>query len=259
MVQLNNTNRWRYAAVHFAISLLLGLALFAIVRYVWYPGDLILVSDGLFLFSILIAVDVVLGPALGTYVFDKKKSNRTLASDLGIIVTLQLSALFYGMWTIQAARPVLIVFEHYRYQVIHATDIIESELLLAPEEFRAISLWGPKLISIRQHTNDSAKFESISKATMLGVSEAAQPNLWQTYESALPELIKEGVPAIKLLSNPLIKDILEEAGMPDAHEVLLFPLRSRDKFFTIAAAKEDGRVLKILAVDGFELLQPFGP
>jgi len=51
---------------------------------------------------------VCLGPLLTLAVFDPKK--KELKRDLSIILLIQLSALFYGIYTVSVARPAYIVF-----------------------------------------------------------------------------------------------------------------------------------------------------
>jgi len=57
---------------------------------------------------LVLIVDVCLGPLLTLAVFDPKK--KELKRDLSIILLIQLSALFYGIYTVSVARPAYIVF-----------------------------------------------------------------------------------------------------------------------------------------------------
>jgi len=89
--------------VHFAISALISLCLAALAYLVWFPGDLIK-AGAIAGFTILIGVDIILGPVLTFFVFDKNK--KSLKFDLSCIVLLQIVCFGIGVWLIYNQRPV---------------------------------------------------------------------------------------------------------------------------------------------------------
>ena len=99
----NIKDRLLASGIHFLISLLVSLILGAIAYFSWFPGDLIK-AGALTGFSILIAVDITLGPLLTFFVFDKTKEK--LKFDLTCLALLQIVCLCIGIWLIYSQRPV---------------------------------------------------------------------------------------------------------------------------------------------------------
>ena len=96
-------NRFRAAATHLGLSLLVASAIFLPVYFFWYPSALFDTAGGRDLFLLIAAVDVTLGPLLTLIVF--RSGKKGLAFDLSIIAAMQLVALSYGVWVLFEARP----------------------------------------------------------------------------------------------------------------------------------------------------------
>lgn len=97
--------RTRYAAfaIHLLISIIVLIALLAIIFYRWFPYDLIY-AGGIAGLKILVGVDLVLGPALTLIVFDRTK--KSLKFDLSAIAVFQIVCLLGGLWLIYNERPI---------------------------------------------------------------------------------------------------------------------------------------------------------
>ena len=68
--------RLRAPLIHATASLLVALAVSAIIFLVWFPGAYATIAGGLNLFFIIVAVDVVSGPLLTAVVADPKRAAR---------------------------------------------------------------------------------------------------------------------------------------------------------------------------------------
>lgn len=115
----NIKDRLFASGIHFFISLLVSLILVAIAYFIWFPGDLIK-AGALTGFSILIAVDITLGPLLTFFVFDKAK--KELKFDLTCIATLQIVCLCIGIWLIYSQRPVVQVLAEDGVHILAKDD-----------------------------------------------------------------------------------------------------------------------------------------
>ena len=113
--------RWQAGLIHLAISAAIGGVLFALIRWVWYPGVLFNISGGAFLALLVIGIDVIIGPLLTTLVFSRKK--KYLWVDLSVIATLQLAAFAYGAYMTVSARPVFLVGAIDRIQAVGLNEI----------------------------------------------------------------------------------------------------------------------------------------
>ena len=95
--------RYVAALIHLLASVLIASIILLLAYFVWFPGDLIM-AGGIAGITILIGVDITLGPVLTLVVFDTAK--KSLKLDLLIIVLLQLACLAVGVWLIYHERPV---------------------------------------------------------------------------------------------------------------------------------------------------------
>src|SRR6476469_552996 len=127
-------SRLRAAAVHLGLSVLVaglaGLLVFAL----WYPYPYRDISGGRDLFLLVVTVDIVIGPLITFAVFNRAKPAAELRRDLAVVGLLQFAALCYGLWTVQLARPVHMVFEYDRFRVVHQLDIPAEIQAKAPAD-----------------------------------------------------------------------------------------------------------------------------
>ncbi len=113
-------NKLKASLIHFGLSILLvGLSMGSIIFF-FFPSLFISVSDFKEVASIIIAVDLILGPLLTFVVFQPKK--KSLKFDLAVIAVIQLSALIYGAYALYQIHPVYITFNIDRFTLISARD-----------------------------------------------------------------------------------------------------------------------------------------
>src|SRR5688572_1629501 len=106
-------NRYRAAATHFALSVLVVGTVFLLVYFLWFPGPLFRGAGGRDLFLVLAMVDVTLGPLITLLIF--RPGKRGLKFDLAVIALIQVAALAYGTHVVFEARPVWTVFLKDRF------------------------------------------------------------------------------------------------------------------------------------------------
>ena len=124
---LNIKDRFIALVIHLMLSGLIIGALIALIYFVWFPNNLILVgaTTGL---VILVSVDLVLGPLLTFIVFDKSKSS--LKFDLSCIAALQLLCLVYGAYLIYNERPILHVLADDGVTIFTISELKEHSIEL---------------------------------------------------------------------------------------------------------------------------------
>lgn len=247
------TFRLRASAFHFAISLGVAALAALLVFGFWYPypyGDL---SGGRELFALLVVVDVVLGPMITLVIFNTQKTRRHLVMDFTVIGALQVAALAYGMWTVFVARPVYLVFEYHRMTVVHAVDVDPDALVKAPPDLQQLPMRGPALLSLRPLQPLEA-FDSIMQAVG-GVSQAAQPDLWQPYDAARTQVLQESRPAAELKNRfashaDVIDQAVSRTGRP-LHGLRTLPLLSRRTVWTVLIDAQSAQPLGFVPLDSF--------
>lgn len=120
-------NRFQFFLGHLAISVAAVSILLILVKLLWYPKFLFWTEGAYFAFATLVAVDVVLGPALTLVVARPDKAKRELLTDLSLIGLFQISAFGYGAYVLYTERPLMLVvaerFESKNKAFFDAADI----------------------------------------------------------------------------------------------------------------------------------------
>ena len=93
------SKRLKFFFSHLLISFFIALVVVGLVFFVWYPSPLATAVGVTHIFLMMLAIDVIVGPLLGLLVY--KEGKKTLKFDLGVIIVLQISALGYGIYSIE--------------------------------------------------------------------------------------------------------------------------------------------------------------
>ena len=246
--------RFQAAGIHLCISLVIAALAATLVFALWYPYPYRDLSGGRELFTMLVSIDVILGPLLTLAVFNLKKPRAELVRDLAIIGLVQLLALGYGLWTVYQARPVHMVFEMDRFRVTHAADIDPELLAKAPPSLQALPNTGPTTLAVRPLLN-SEKF-SLTMAALSGAHMAFRPDLWQPYDAdAAQRAWQAAKPATDLLKKypaqqAALNQIAADAGLPVA-DLRFLPAQARDTVWSAILAPKTADIIGYLPVDGF--------
>jgi len=255
---MKNMNHWkervRAAAIHLTASLLIALLAAALVFAVWYPYPYSELSGGRELFSLLVVIDVILGPLLTLAVFNRAKPAKELRLDLAVVVLFQLAALSYGLWTVFVARPVHLVFEVDRFRVVHAVAVAGELLHRAPAGLTTLPLFGQGLLAVRPFSSANESVEA-TMAALQGVDLAARPDLWQPYMVAASRVRGVAKPATGLIARfPEQTKVINEAFVKTGRSVnrlLSVPLVSRKFFWTVLLDAQTLDVVGFVPLDSF--------
>lgn len=250
----NWRDRLRASGLHLGLSLCVAGVAAWLVFALWYPDPYGEISGGRELFLIVIAVDVILGPLITLAVFNRNKPRRELVLDLGLVVLIQWLALLYGLWTVCVARPVHLVFELDRFRVIHAVDVPEEMLSQAPDGVNAMPLQGPTLLAVRPF-RDAGEESSATLMALQGLHLGARPDLWESYEKALPRVLDAAKPAADLRRRFPQQAVEIEAAIPrtgrSEAELRYLPLVARKSFGTVLLDARNAEIRGYLRLDSF--------
>ena len=111
-------NRYQAFAIHMAISLLIFFILLVCITQFWYPEILFDTGNGWKAISLIVGIDLILGPLFTLIIFNHKK--KSLKFDLWVIALLQVAALIYGTWTIHSSRPLAIAYINTSFMTLYA-------------------------------------------------------------------------------------------------------------------------------------------
>jgi hypothetical protein len=171
---------------------------------------------------VMIAVDVVLGPALTFVVANNNKPRRELVRDLGIIVVVQLCALTYGSLSLWNGRPLYYAFSENVLQLVQAYDISSAEAQLGREQNPTLAphwyslprwIWAP----LPQDAETRAK---IAESAIAGGDDViSMPRYFRPWDdglSALKSQLKkpDDVGYFSKKEKAKLKDSMKAAGFP---------------------------------------------
>jgi len=250
--RLDLRRRARAAGLHLLISAAVASLAAVLVFGLWYPGPFRLLAGGRDLFLLVTSVDVVIGPLLTFAVFNVAKGLKHLRRDLAVIGLIQVAALVYGLHTVYIARPVAMVFEVDRMQLVTASDVALDELPKAQPEYRELPLTGPWLLGTRPPRAGDEHNDALFKG-LEGHDVSSRPMFWQPYERSRADALLRSRPLTVLLQHyPKESEQIQRrlsAMKVDATTGRFLPAIARGDW--IAVLSQTGDVLGYLPFDGF--------
>lgn len=249
---------FRAALFHFIGSLLVAVLAGVLVFLVWYPHPYSLLSGGLKLFVILVAVDVVCGPLLTMVLFNPKKPSRELITDLSLVVLIQLAALAYGMHTVHQARPLFLVHEVDRFRVVGLPDYqghdVTQALASLPPTLQPTLTSGPVTVGARPPASQQERQGVLFESIYGGRDYAQRPEFYVPYDSAyMPMVLRRAKSLAAFVKHfPETADdaesLLRSAGVGlDAAKFL--PVLHKQEWIAVMDAR--ARIIGFLPGDGF--------
>lgn len=182
------SKRVRFFLWHFFISICISLISLFWVFNAWYPGPLAKATNVTYIFLMLLAIDIILGPILGFVVYNEKK--KTLKFDLAVIFLLQLSALAYGVYSISQARPVWIVYNVDRFELVRKNELIEDNIQQAQLQFQQPSWFKPEYAATEFAKNTQQRNDDMFAEIMGRISIAQRPERYVDFAQAKEQIQK---------------------------------------------------------------------
>ena len=106
--------------IHLGLSILLVGLVIGSILFFFFPQLLIGITDFKEVATLIITIDLILGPLLTFVVFQPKK--KSLTFDLSVIAAIQLTALIYGSYALYQVHPVFVTFNIDRFTLVNARD-----------------------------------------------------------------------------------------------------------------------------------------
>jgi len=255
MISQKINNRFQAFLLHLLCSVIIAVLALILVFFVWYPGLLAPATGVDEIFLIVLGVDVCLGPLLTLVVYNRKK--KELKRDLFIIFAIQIAALVYGLYTVAIVRPVYVVFEIDRFQLVYANDLSEEKLNEATrKEFRSLSLLGPEWISSKFPENIDERNEFLFSVIDGGDDLGKTPKYYIPYNESLEDIISHSSPLEDLedynLTNVDEYNALIAKYQSESNNVGFLPLKGYVMDLTIIIDKSSAEVLEMVE------LRPWG-
>lgn len=243
--------RWKASSIHLAISVIIALAVSTLMLMIWYPHPLFEAVGGQQVLTILLAVDIVLGPIITLMIFDlKKKTLRALKFDLAVIAFVQISALLYGMNVVFESRPAYIVFKEDSFYLITANNLSDEDLEQASHpDFRSPPLSGP-LYAYTEFPNNPDDMQKIITSELNGKGLSQLPQYYKPFDEHKADAGRAAIFLTELKkTNPEqaseLDEVAHESGRAEK-DIGYLPLRAKAKDLTVLIGKPDGEILAIL-------------
>ncbi|MDP1956220.1 MAG: TfpX/TfpZ family type IV pilin accessory protein [Polaromonas sp.] len=239
---------------HFTASAVAAVLVAAVVFGLWYPYPYMHLSGGRELFLLVVGVDVVCGPLLTLVLFNPSKSRAELCRDLGLVALIQLAALVYGLGTVWEARPLFLVQEIDRFNVISAPDLNDASLTVLPVALRPRWWSGPLTVAIRDPKNEEERRTVLLESLQGGRDYAERPEFYLPYEGAAAlKSLQRAKPLTVFLQKQPAQQIAADALAADkvGHiaQWLYLPVRARQDW--VAVLDQQGQIQGFLRGDGF--------
>ena len=237
------TKRLIFFLSHLSISILLALIIIAWVFLIWYPQPLAQAVGVTHIFLMMVAIDVVLGPILGFFVY--KEGKKTLKFDLSVIILIQLSALGYGLYSIAQGRPVWLVYNVDRFELVRNNEIIDTNIQKVQAQFRNPSWFKPKFAAVQIAKNSEERSKNMFEELLGGVSLAQRPERYVGLVQVKLQIQKRAQnlnDLEKYNSKQEVKTVLKEYPSADAW----VPLKANAIDMVVLMNKNSAQVVKIV-------------
>lgn len=248
----------RYTAIHFLISCFFASCAAIIVLVVWYPAPYDLLSGGRDIFILMLLVDVVCGPFLTLLLANPNKTRIAMCVDMGLIAVIQLSALFFGIWTSYQARPLFLVHEIDRFRVITFSEIYFSEgernFRRLPSSIRPVFWRGPAVVGIRAPLNPEEREKVLFESLMGRADYVQRIEFYIPYDDAYRKKVLERTRSVTTLLAAYshlesdIKNMARQSNLA-VDELVFLPVIHRQDWVVIMDGS--ARILGFLPGDGF--------
>ena len=181
------SKRLKFFLDHITISVLIALIVVCIVFLLWYPAPLAKATGVTQLFLMLIVIDVIIGPMLTLLIY--KEGKKTLKTDLTVIVLIQITALLYGVYNIAQGRPVWLVQNGNRFELVRNNEIMDENIKLAKAEYRQVSWLKPQFVAVKSGDTIEQKNKNLFEEVETGISAALRPERYTTLDQEKQNLV----------------------------------------------------------------------
>lgn len=123
-----NSLKLRYFFWHLITSATVVFIITVTCQYLWFPEPFLQLDGTWRALVILAVVDMVIGPLLTLFLVSSKKNNRELMVDMILILTIQISALSYGLMKIEQERVWAIVHLDGMFNLVPKKEILAEQL-----------------------------------------------------------------------------------------------------------------------------------
>ena len=237
------TPRNKFAFVHLLLSLSIASTFMALVFFIWYPHPLAKATGVSHIFLMMLSIDIILGPLMTWFVY--KENKKSLKFDLTVIIILQISALFYGIYHIGQGRPAWLVYSVDRFELVRNNEIYLENIHEAKKLYQQPSWVKAQYVATQFALDPKQKKQDMFDEILGGIELSQRPERYVEL-SKVTDQIKNRAQSLTLLNQYNDPFIIKEtlAKYPQANSFV--PLKANAVDMTVLINKENGEVIKIV-------------
>jgi len=235
-------SRKKFFLSHLSISILIALLVMGLVFFVWYPLPLAKAVGVTHIFLMMLAIDVIVGPLLGLLVY--KEGKKSLKFDLTVIIFIQISALLYGIYSIEQGRPVWMVYSVDRFELVRKNEIILENINHVKPQFQHVSWLKPHFVATEFAKNTQQRNDDMFADVLGGISLAQRPERYVNFAEA-KEHIQKRAQSLELLQQYNDKAVVEKTLAKYPQATAFLPMKASSVDMTVLI-NHKGEVVKIV-------------
>ncbi|WP_180179391.1 TfpX/TfpZ family type IV pilin accessory protein [Acinetobacter sp. YH12041] len=217
------SKRIRFFLGHLLISVLIALVATFLIFKVWYPQPLDKALGVGFIFMMMIAIDVIVGPLLGLVVYKEGKKTRKM--DLSVIIGIQVLAFIYGMYNLTQGRPVWLVQNGHVFELVRHSDVLAQAN--GHPDYNSYTNWTrPKVVAINYGKTSKEKSDWFLK-DIVDVPATYRPSRYTSLQQAKSD-IQEQKQSLNQLVQFNDTATVEQVKMKYVNADAWMPLRGGD-------------------------------
>ena len=236
------TAKFKFVTAHLIISICVAAVAACIVFFCWYPFPLNKAVGVTHIFLMMLGIDIVLGPFFTWLVY--KEGKKSLKFDLTVIIAIQISALLYGVYSIEQGRPAWLAYNVDRFELVRKNEIVDQNINQAKPQFQQVSWFKPQYVAVNFAKDIQQRNNDMFVEVLGGISLAQRPERYVDFAQA-KEHIQKRAQSLELLPQYNNKTDVEKilAKYPQASAFL--PLKASAVDMTVLI-NHKGEVVKIV-------------
>ncbi|ENU93125.1 hypothetical protein F971_01165 [Acinetobacter vivianii] len=236
-------NRFIFFSLHFLISIIFSLLVLLVVFFIWYPSPLAKSVGVTHIFLIMLAVDVVIGPLLGVFIY--KENIKKFKFDLITIIIFQVSALFYGIYIIAQGRPAWLAYNVDRFELVRNNEILTEQIAQASPQHQQPSWLKPQFVGVEFAKDKNIRSDDMLAEVLGGISIAQKPERYVPLDKVKHQ-IQQHAQNLDVLNQFNDKALVEKTLSNYPQATAFVPLKANAVDMTVLINKEKGEVVKIV-------------
>lgn len=236
------SKRLKFFFSHLFISIFIALLVMGLVFLIWYPSPLATAVGVTHIFLMMLAIDVIVGPFLGLLVY--KQGKKSLKFDLTVIILIQISALLYGIYSIEQGRPAWLVYNVDRFELVRKNEIVAQNINQAKPQFQQLSWLKPQFVATQFAQDVKQRNDDMFAEVFGGISLAQRPERYVDFSQA-KEHIQKRAQSLELLPQYNDKTVVEKTLAKYPQATAFLPMKASTVDMTVLI-NHKGEVVKIV-------------